>query len=76
MEGGWPGTGNIDEDPLFVGGGDYHLTASSPCIDTGTDAGVIEDMDCETRPYGPGFDMGADEYVPPGPCFIGFVMAL
>lgn len=76
VEGGWPGTGNIDEDPLFVGGGDYHLTASSPCIDTGTDAGVIEDMDCETRPYGPGFDMGADEYVPPGPCFIGFVMAL
>ena len=30
--------GNIDEDPLFVGGDpfDYHLQTESPCIDAGT----------------------------------------
>ena len=30
--------GNIDEDPLFVGGDpyDYHLSEGSPCIDAGT----------------------------------------
>ena len=35
VEGGYPGIGNIDEDPLFVGGGDVRLTEGSPCIDTG-----------------------------------------
>ena len=35
VQGGRPGTGNIDEDPLFVGGGDYHLASGSPCIDAG-----------------------------------------
>ena len=30
--------GNIDEDPLFVGGDpfDYHLQTESPCVDAGT----------------------------------------
>ena len=37
IEGGLTGTGNIDEDPLFVnpGNGDYHLQPTSPCIDAG-----------------------------------------
>jgi len=35
IQGGWTGTGNIDEDPLFVDplAGDFHLTENSPCID-------------------------------------------
>ena len=39
IQGGWTGTGNIDEDPMFVSGplGDYHLCpfTPSPCIDAG-----------------------------------------
>ncbi len=63
IEEGWEGTGNIDADPLFVGGGDYHLTASSPCIDTGTSVGAPpDDIDGDARPQGSGYDMGSDEY--------------
>ena len=62
--------GNMDQNPLFVGGEDYHLRAISPCIDAGSDEGVYSDIDGDSRPQGPGFDMGADEFVP-GPCFIG-----
>ena len=42
VQGGWPGEGNIDEDPMFVDPelGDYHLRASSPCIDAGTPDGA------------------------------------
>ena len=65
VQGGWSGEGNIDADPLFVSGGDFHLTFLSPCIDSGTDAGVYTDMDGEVRPLGAGFDMGADEYTDP-----------
>jgi len=37
IENGWPGEGNIDEDPLFVAPeyGDYRLLWGSPCIDSG-----------------------------------------
>ena len=68
IEGGWAGTGNIDADPLFVGGGDYHLQMNSPCIDTGTDTGAPDhDLDQNSRPLdgdGDGMattDMGAYE---------------
>ncbi len=53
IQGGWPGTGNIDEGPLFVGpngldgiGGtaddeddNVHLRGYSPCINAGNPSG-------------------------------------
>ena len=65
VEGGYSGTGNIDSDPLFAGGGDYKITTGSPCIDTGTDAGVVADRDGTERPQYSGYDMGAYEYYDP-----------
>jgi len=50
VEGGYPGTGNIDEDPLFVHGpyGDFYLSqiaagqlVDSPCVNTG-DGPIVE----------------------------------
>lgn len=72
VEGGWPGTGNIAEDPLFVGSGDYHLNPDSPCIDSGAEVAIFTDIDNQRRPFGAGFDMGADEYSTedPLPCSI------
>ena len=64
VEGGWSGEGNIDEDPLFMGDWNYHIWPSSPCVNAGTDAGVYMDIDGQFRPWGYGFDMGADEYWP------------
>jgi predicted GH43/DUF377 family glycosyl hydrolase len=63
VEGGWPGTGNIDADPLFVdpANGDYHLQAGSPAIDAGTPADAPPlDLDGTPRDVNP--DMGAYEY--------------
>ena len=60
------GVGAISSDPLFVDeiGGDYHLQKVSPSIDAGADVGLYIDMDRDVRPFGAGFDMGADEFVP------------
>ncbi len=45
IEGGYPGTGNINADPLFeVAVGDYRLQSSSPCRDGGTDASPPQDV--------------------------------
>jgi hypothetical protein len=40
----------------------YHLQAGSAAIDAGVDAGVTTDIDGEARPWGMGYDIGADEY--------------
>lgn len=59
-------TGNLYADPLLVGGGDYHLSGDSPCIDAVPSAAVgwadgAEDMDGEPRINNTAVDMGADE---------------
>ena len=66
VEGGWTGEGNLDEDPLFAGGGHYNLTAESPCIDAG-DPDPIRDDTCFPPSLGAAqSDMGA--YGGPGAC--------
>jgi hypothetical protein len=68
------GTGNTASAPLFVDPAtqDYRLSASSPCIDTGTSSGApAVDLDGVPRPLegngsgGAGFDIGAYEYAQP-----------
>lgn len=70
VEGGWPGEGNIDGDPLFVTGplGDYYLSQTlagqpeqSPCADAGDpDSSVPEgttrtDEVCDVWPVDMGY---------------------
>lgn len=67
VDGGWPGTGNLNVSPQFVSSrsGNYRLLSTSPCIDAGTGEGAPnEDFDGEPRPFGSSTDMGADEYLP------------
>jgi hypothetical protein len=65
VEGGWPGIGNIDLDPSFVGGGDYHLQPGSPAIDQ-VDPAMAPPIDLDgvprPRPYGGLADMGCYEW--------------
>ncbi len=53
-------TGN----PQFVNpdGGDYHISEASAARDMGVPSGVWIDIDGEPRPYGAGWDLGADEF--------------
>ncbi len=57
IEGGYSGTGNISDDPLFVTGpdGDYYLSqtaagegADSPCVDAGSDTAANLGLDNRT----------------------------
>jgi len=63
------GTGNIDQDPMFVAAGDYHLLPGSPCIDAGDPSYVPgadeKDLDGNNRVINGRIDMGA--YEAPGP---------
>jgi hypothetical protein len=77
----WAGDGviyhNNDHtgDPAFVdsSAGDYHIVSASAAVDAGVDAGVMEDLDGQPRPFGEAPDLGADEWstaeavVDPGP---------
>jgi len=71
IDGGYPGFGNLQADPAFVGptSQSFHLRPDSPCVDAGIQAGAPgTDWDNETRPMGTGIDIGADEvFFPPTP---------
>ncbi|MGH7536724.1 MAG: choice-of-anchor Q domain-containing protein, partial [Gemmatimonadales bacterium] len=45
IQGGWPGAGNIDADPMFVqpGTDDLRLSDGSPCVDAGDSAALPPD---------------------------------
>ena len=78
VQGGWPGEGNINEDPHFLGD-NPRLVADSPCIDAGNNAAVpanvgfdiegglrfVDDPTVDPDPGNgtpPVVDMGAYEY--------------
>jgi parallel beta-helix repeat protein len=52
------------EDPGLKNpnGKDYHLEADSPFTNVGTAVANPHDFDCQDRPRGAAYDMGADEY--------------
>jgi len=70
VQGGWPGEGNIDVDPIFRNSnpyfGDFHLmsiacgdSVDSPCIDAG-DPDILDSLlDCSWGLGGTRSDMGA-----------------
>ncbi|HOZ47183.1 MAG TPA: right-handed parallel beta-helix repeat-containing protein [Candidatus Hydrogenedentes bacterium] len=64
IQGGYPGEGNMDEDPLFLdaASGNLALGIGSPCVDTASLAEAPPaDIRGGVRPSGPGVDMGAYE---------------
>ena len=61
------GTVNVRGDPGFIDPdtGDYHIIAASAAVDEGVIAPeVTTDIDGQSRPYGDGYDIGADEFYP------------
>ncbi|MCP4711718.1 MAG: hypothetical protein GY869_24125, partial [Planctomycetes bacterium] len=75
IQGGYPGTGNINQDPLFVdpANGNFHLQSGSPCIDAGDNTAPelpVLDFDGDNRIIDGNdngqaiVDMGADEFAP------------
>jgi len=67
IEGGFTGTGNLDENPDFLNstGNDYHIAAYSPLIDAGDNTFVLltTDLEGNSRIIGGIVDMGAYEFV-------------
>lgn len=64
----WIDPTNISADPMFVGGGDYHLDDGSPCIDAGDNAAPelpLTDKDGNARIVADYVDLGAYEWQGP-----------
>ena len=85
VQGGFAGVGNIDADPLFVdpANNDFHLSAESPAIDTGSNSAPnlpTHDFEGDSRILdgnGDGaalVDMGIDEVVPWAPVVVEVVI--
>jgi len=72
VQGGYSGTGNINQDPLFVNLaiGDLHLTLGSPSINTGDPSTDYPETDLDGKPriLGGIVDMGAYESGTPEIC--------
>jgi hypothetical protein len=67
VQGGYPGTGNLDADPLFVSPMDLRLQLCSPAVNAGANASVpgdlTVDLDGNPRIFNNGtVDMGAFEF--------------
>ncbi|HEY8401302.1 MAG TPA: PKD domain-containing protein, partial [Cytophagaceae bacterium] len=66
IQGGHPGTGNLDVDPKFVDfeGGDYRLSCSSPLINKGSNQYVTTTTDLDNNPriFAGTVDIGAYEF--------------
>lgn len=58
VEGGWPGAGNLDADPLFLDApnGDLRLLQASPCIDAGDNTAVPNGVLTDIRGFQRFFD--------------------
>lgn len=59
------GANSLVGNPLFLDPlhGDYHLSAASPALNVGTEAGVTNDFDGDPRPHAGGYDVGFDEVI-------------
>jgi len=70
ISGGYSGEGNIDANPFFINPSaqDFRISSFSECVDAGTPEGAPNtDFEGDTRPWGEGYDIGADEYTHDGP---------
>jgi hypothetical protein len=76
VQGGWPGPGNLDADPLFFdpSSADYRLRSTSPCLDAGDNTAVPPGLTTDLRgaprfiddPFTPDSGLGAAPVVDMG----------